>query len=110
MQLDEYQRLAHETSHNTTIGTDSVLYPVLGLCGECGELANKMKKVYRDSGGYPSIDERAALIDELADVMWYAAEIATQLEVDLSTVAKANLAKLASRKQRGVIGGSGDNR
>lgn len=110
MELNEYQRLAHETSHNTMIGNDPLLYPVLGLCGECGELANKVKKIYRDSGGYPSIDERAALIDELSDVMWYAAEIATQLGVDLSAVAKANLAKLASRANRGVIGGSGDNR
>lgn len=110
MDLSDYQYAAHETSHNTVIGDSPVLYPVLGLAGEAGELANKIKKIYRDSSGQPSIDERDAVIDELGDILWYVAEIATQLKVDLSTVAKANLGKLASRQQRGVIGGSGDNR
>lgn len=108
--LDFYQVCAHETSHNTTIAGDTLLYPALGLCGEAGELANKIKKVWRDSGGYPSIDGRNAIIDELGDVMWYVAEMATQLGVNLSDVAERNLLKLASRQQRGVIGGSGDNR
>lgn len=110
MDLDGYQYEAHETSYNTMIGNDPLLYPVLGLCGESGELANKVKKIYRDSGGYPSIDERNAVIDELADSLWYIAEIATQLNVSLSDVASANLEKLRNRQQRGVIGGSGDNR
>lgn len=110
MDLNHYQYAANETSHNTAIGGDILLYPVLGLAGEAGELLNKIKKIYRDSGGIYTHDDCNAVIDELGDVLWYLSEVATQLRIELSVVAERNLLKLASRKQRGVIGGSGDNR
>lgn len=110
MHLTDYQFLAHGTSHNTVIGGDLLLYPAIALGGETGEFLDKVKKIYRDSGGVYTHADRNALVAELGDVLWYVAEIATQLSVDLSAVAEANLEKLRSRKERGVIGGSGDNR
>jgi NTP pyrophosphatase (non-canonical NTP hydrolase) len=110
MHLSDYQYLAHKTSHNTAIGGDLLLYPTIALGGEVGEFLNKVKKIYRDSGGVYTHHDRDALIGELGDVLWYVAEIATQLSVDLSAVADANIEKLHSRQQRGVIGGNGDNR
>lgn len=110
MELREYQRKAHETSHNTKIGGDALLYPVIGLFGEAGELANKVKKVHRDNDGQMSGGHHEKLVDEAGDILWYVAEICTQLGVSLDYVASVNLHKLADRADRGVIGGSGDNR
>jgi len=110
MELNEYQDRAHETSHDTMIGGDLLLYPVLGLAGEAGELLNKIKKIYRDSGGIYTHDDRNSVIAELGDILWYVSEVATQLSVELERVAADNVLKLASRADRGVIGGSGDNR
>jgi NTP pyrophosphatase (non-canonical NTP hydrolase) len=108
--FNEYQEAAHRTSFNTEIGGDTLLYPVLGLLGEAGEIANKVKKIYRDKGGKFSEDDKAMLLDESSDLAWYLAEICTQLGVSLEDVAKHNIAKLADRAERGVIGGNGDNR
>lgn len=83
-------------------------YPTLGLCGEAGEIANKVKKISRDNLSMDSV--RADIASELGDVLWYAAAVASELGVSLQDIAEANLAKLEDRKQRGVIGGSGDNR
>lgn len=110
LDMDLYQEQAHETSHNTRIGGDALLYPVLGLCGETGELANKVKKIHRDHDGLIGEDDLLALKQEIGDCIWYLAELCTQLGISLSDVADLNLFKLRSRKQRGVIGGSGDNR
>lgn len=110
MELNEYQRLAHKTSHNTTVGGDALVYPVLGLVGEAGELANKVKKLHRDKGGVLDDSDNVALCGEMGDCIWYIAEICTQLGYDLDLVCRANIDKLRSRQQRGVIGGNGDNR
>ena len=85
-------------------------YPALGLAGEVGEFCNKLKKVMRDKGGYVDFDFRADAEKELGDILWYLAECASVLGLDLVQIAKKNLDKLASRKERGVITGSGDNR
>lgn len=106
--LNAYQEQAHATSLNTQIHDDGLLYPVLGLVSEAGELAGKVKKIYRDDGGI--FHSTSALADELADALWYVAETATQLNVDLADLAALNLRKLADRAKRGVIGGSGDER
>lgn len=106
----EYQRRAHETSHNTEIGGNALLYPVLGLVGESGELANKIKKIYRDNDGQMGGVHHDRLVEETGDILWYVSEICTQLGVALEYVAAVNLRKLADRAERGVIGGSGDNR
>lgn len=86
------------------------LYPALGLGGEVGEVLNKLKKVERDDGGAVSDAVRVALKKELGDVLWYLAQLATDLELDLGEIAEENICRLADRKERGVIHGSGDNR
>jgi NTP pyrophosphatase (non-canonical NTP hydrolase) len=80
------------------------------LAEEAGEVAGKFAKAIRDSAGKVDEERKAAIVKELGDVMWFVAELATCLEVDLDLVAEMNLQKLASRKERGVICGSGDDR
>lgn len=106
MNINEYQKQASETA----LYQDKVIYPTLGLAGEAGEIANKVKKILRDNAGVMKEDVRQNLISELGDVLWYIAALATDLKADLSEVANQNIEKLNSRKNRGVIGGSGDNR
>jgi NTP pyrophosphatase (non-canonical NTP hydrolase) len=85
----------------------SVLYPAIGITNEAGELLGKVKKTLRgDTLEYP----KEALIDELGDVLWYAAALANDLGVTLGSVAQRNLDKLSDRDKRGVIKGNGDNR
>jgi NTP pyrophosphatase (non-canonical NTP hydrolase) len=113
VQLSEYQKAAHRTSLETTYGEADVarlIYPTLKLAGEAGEFAEKVGKLLRDKDGSISDDDRSALSGELGDVMWYVAEIATVLGLDLGEVGRRNIDKLASRAERGVIRGSGDNR
>ncbi|MEK7479189.1 MAG: nucleoside triphosphate pyrophosphohydrolase family protein [Patescibacteria group bacterium] len=109
MNINDYQKEAHATAKYVDIG-EAYVYPTLGLVGEAGELANKVKKIFRDKGGKLDEETREAVKLELGDILWYVAEIATVLEVSLEEVAGANLQKLASRKGRGMIQGSGDNR
>ena len=85
-------------------------YPALGLAGEAGELANKVKKVLRDDGGAITEERRKDLLDELGDVLWYVAELATCLGGDLQEVAAKNIEKLQSRAERGKLQGQGDQR
>ena len=114
--LNEYQRMAHETASYPcgTIGKEAhavnYLYPALGLAEEAGEVAGKFAKAIRDSAGKVDEERKAAIVKELGDVMWFVAELATCLEVDLDLVAEMNLQKLASRKARGKINGDGDDR
>ena len=109
MDLSSYQRRSRETACYPQVGANPI-YPTLGLCGEAGEVADKVKKVLRDRQG--CFD--AAVIDdlrlELGDVLWYVAQLASELGLELQDVAEANLAKLASRAARNVISGSGDRR
>jgi NTP pyrophosphatase (non-canonical NTP hydrolase) len=109
MRLSEYQALSRATAVYPDAG-DNLLYPTLGLCGEAGEVAEKVKKMIRDDGGVLSGERRAALAKELGDVLWYVAQLATEAGLDLGEVAEANLAKLRSRQERAVLQGSGDDR
>lgn len=106
MTLDEYQSRARATAIYPTY--HAVVYPALGLVGEAGELANKLKKILRD--GLAAEAKREELADELGDVLWYVAALASDLGYDLSAIADRNLAKLASRAERGTLRGSGDDR
>lgn len=85
-------------------------YPALGLAGEAGEVAEHAKKAIRDDDGQISDERRAAMAKELGDVLWYVAQLASELKLDLDEIAQANLDKLLSRQQRGVLSGSGDDR
>ena len=109
MDLNQYQRQARNTALYPDLGSNPI-YPALGLCGEAGEVADKVKKVLRDEAGVFSDERRQAIALELGDVLWYVSQLADELGFSLETVAQANLDKLASRAQRQVIGGSGDQR
>ena len=87
-----------------------VIYPALGLAGEAGEVANKVKKIYRDNRGSVDKTRRQHIARELGDVLWYVAAMCTDLELDMGMVARKNIAILASRHERGVIQGDGDER
>lgn len=92
-------------------GTMTALaYVTLGLTNEAGEVAGKLKKVLRDGGGTLTEDARAVIAGEVADVLWYVAMAARELGTTLEALATENAAKLADRSERGVLGGSGDNR
>lgn len=86
-----------------------VSYVSNGL-GEVGEVQGKIKKVIRDSGGIINDERRQQLAGELGDVMWYLSQMASELDLSLNDIAQANLDKLSSRKERGTLQGSGDNR
>jgi NTP pyrophosphatase (non-canonical NTP hydrolase) len=109
MRLSDYQALSRATAVYPEAG-DNLLYPTLGLCGEAGEVAEKVKKMLRDDGGVLSAERRDALAKELGDVLWYVAQLATEAGLELDAVAEANLQKVLSRQQRNVLQGSGDNR
>jgi len=109
MDLNHYQTTALETAIYPNQG-QNYTYPVLGLLGEAGEVADKLKKVIRDDDGVLTDSVRDAVAKELGDVLWYLAVLSYELDCDLNTIAQNNLDKLASRKARGVISGSGDNR
>jgi NTP pyrophosphatase (non-canonical NTP hydrolase) len=94
----------------TAIYSDTVIYPALGLAGEAGEVAGKVSKVLRDNDGEVPEEVRKDLKKELGDVLWFIAAMARDLGYTLEEIGQENLDKLASRKARGVLGGSGDNR
>jgi NTP pyrophosphatase (non-canonical NTP hydrolase) len=107
--LSDYQRESRKTW--SLIHTDHpIVYPTLGLVNEAGELAGKVKKIFRDKGGVIGATDREALKYELGDVLWYLTQICTELDLTLEEVASANLEKLFSRLERNAIGGEGDNR
>jgi len=109
MELWEYQKKSRKTAKYPPIG-HSVIYPTLGLTSEAGEVAGKIKKIFRDKGGLIGESEREALKSELGDVLWYLAQVCTELDLSLDDVAQANIEKLFSRLERGRISGDGDNR
>jgi len=103
MGLNEYQTAAAKTAIYKA--EHSVLYPALGLAGEAGEVANKVKKMLRD-GDF----DRQAIAAEIGDVLWYIAALSRDLNIDMHDLAMSNLEKLYGRKVRGTIKGSGDKR
>jgi len=106
--FDEYQTEAKKTAiYPKSAG---VMYPALGLTGEAGEVANKVKKIVRDGYVNSPPDWREQVSHELGDVLWYCAALASDLGLSLGRIAKENANKLSGRQQRGTLGGSGDNR
>ncbi len=111
MEFDEYQKKTSETAiYPKDDPIVALSYATLGLAGEAGEIANKVKKIIRDNKGEISQEIKDRLSDELGDVLWYLSALATELDTKLSSVADKNIQKLFSRKERGVLKGSGDNR
>ncbi len=109
MNFDDYQTKSRKTAKYPAIG-HPVIYPALGLVNEAGEVAGKIKKIFRDKGGEISEETRSALKAELGDVLWYVAQLCTELGLSLDEVAAYNLEKLYDRLERGKIRGEGDNR
>jgi|SRR6185437_7455178 len=111
MELNQYQKRAAATALYPGKGSLAGLtYCALGLAGEAGEFANKVKKMIRGDVSVPLAERHELLIAELGDIQWYLAEAAENLGVDLNTVAQKNLEKLAARKAAGTVRGDGDNR
>ena len=111
MNLNDYQNETAKTAVypcSTTI--EALSYVTLGLVGEAGEIANKVKKCLRDEAGAVTMNKKSELADELGDVLWYVSQLAKELGFNLEAVAKRNVSKLADRAARGVIQGSGDKR
>jgi len=109
MNFNDYQTKSRKTAGYPAIG-HPVIYPTLGLVNEAGEVAGKIKKVFRDKDGEISAETREALKAELGDVLWYMAQVATELDLTLDEIAEFNIEKLYSRLERGKIKGDGDNR
>ena len=110
MTFDDYQKRAITTNLTKEDQFKELLQQVLGLADESGEVQAIFKKWIRDQDADFEKLDRQNVKKELGDVLWYIAVIAHDLGISLDELAEANLAKLASRKERGVIGGSGDNR
>jgi len=127
--FDEYQKAASSTAIYSE--NAKVIYPALGLSSEVGEvaekveaavsdtlkmakhagaIAGKVKKIIRDDDGVVDEDRQGEIAKELGDVLWYCAALASDLGLNLGDIARANVEKLASRKERGTLQGDGDNR
>ena len=109
MDSNDYQTEALRTAIYPNLG-ENLIYPTLGLVGEAGEVADKIKKIIRDKGGVMEDSDREKIALEVSDVCWYLAMLAYELDYTLGEIMQMNLDKLASRQQRGVISGSGDDR
>ena len=103
MNMNDYQRQAATTAIYPA--SVQILYPTLGLAGEAGEVANKVKKIIRDG----KLDKEA-IGSEIGDCLWYIAAICKDLGLKMEDVAQANLDKLSQRQQKGTLSGSGDTR
>ena len=111
MTFNNYQTNASRTAFYPRVFKNQGLYYTgLGLAGEAGEVANKIKKVMRDNSGNLTDEVKSVIADELGDVLWYCAGIADELGISLDDVAKKNIKKLADRLKRDKIKGSGDKR
>ncbi len=107
--FNEYQKRCKKTAVYPRIGKNFT-YPTLGLMGEAGELANKIKKIIRDDGGKVTKERRSEIKAEMGDVMWYLAQLATELHLKFGDIAKYNVEKLSKRWKEKKVHGSGDNR
>jgi len=108
VELGDYQQRSRRTAEYPREAW--LAYPALGLAGEAGEVAEHAKKAIRDDSGVVSPERREKMAKELGDVLWYVAQLASELGLDLDEIAETNLEKLLSRQKRGALSGSGDDR
>jgi NTP pyrophosphatase (non-canonical NTP hydrolase) len=108
MTFEEYQKFTDTT--RLASSKPALVYTALGLAGESGEVAEKIKKVLRDHGGELNDDTRAAIRKEMGDVLWYLAQLARDCNLSLEEIAELNVQKLQSRWSRNQVHGSGDDR
>jgi NTP pyrophosphatase (non-canonical NTP hydrolase) len=108
MNFSDYQKFTRETA--VYPADIKLLYCALGLVDEAGEVAGKIKKLYRDKGGIVDEAYTKEIAKEIGDVLWYAARLLDELDVDLQDAAEMNVAKLTSRLERNKLHGDGDNR
>lgn len=109
MNMNDYQQAALRTAAPKD-KPNEIFHLILGLTGEAGEIAEKAKKIVRDKNSDFSQLDTDDLVKELGDVLWYVAVLADYFDIPFEEVAARNIAKLADRQKRGLIGGSGDNR
>lgn len=109
MTFEEYERLALRTAAGKS-KKNELFHLVLGLVGETGEIAEKMKKWVRDQASDESLVDVDDLKKELGDVLWYTAVLAAYFDIPFGEIAEKNIAKLEDRQKRNVLAGSGDNR
>ena len=109
MNFNEYQTKARETAIYPNLG-GNIYYPTLGLCGESGEVAEKVKKIIRDDNGVISYDKRLEIKKELGDVLWYLSNLSSELGLSLEEIAELNIQKLHERMKNNKLHGEGDNR
>jgi NTP pyrophosphatase (non-canonical NTP hydrolase) len=111
--FDQYHNEVHHLAQYPMIG-ENLIYPALGISGEAGEVADKVKKLWRNKdktcNSELTPEERNDLVKELGDVLWYLNALAAELNTSLSAVAQVNSEKLNDRARRGVIKSEGDNR
>ena len=110
MDFKEYQEKSKKTDAGTVIKDSKIAYYALGLADESGEVAGKIKKLYRDYDGVLTEEYKKEIAKELGDVMWYLTQLCTKLGLTLEEVAEMNIEKLYSRLERQQIKGNGDNR
>lgn len=110
MDFKEYQKKSKKTDLGTVVKNSEIVYYALGLCDESGEVAGKIKKLYRDFDGEINEEQKIEIAKEIGDVIWYLSQLCTKLNLDFEEVANMNIEKLYSRLDRNQIKGNGDNR
>ena len=110
MDFKEYQKESAKSDMNIIINESNLAYYTLGLCDESGEVAGKIKKLYRDYKGELTEEYKKEIAKELGDVAWYLTQLCTKLGLTLEEVAQMNIEKLRNRMDKGKITGNGDNR
>jgi len=110
MKFKDYQKKSTKSDTHTIINDSKIAYYALGLVDEAGEVAGKVKKLYRDHDGKLTEEYKKEIAKELGDVIWYISQLCTKLDLKFEDVAQLNLDKLEDRMKRNAIKGSGDNR